>query len=448
MKNKIEFNRFLPGYLIATLLIVGAETAAAVFIYWFVDFLVHVVFGSFIIEDKNIVLFYVLALVISIVLYLLIAKLVKSNNNKLVNSLRMDVIDKLIRIPLKEAIIYNTSTVKGLLLKEVDELEKTINKILPVTLINIIVPIVLFSFVTIKLDLSIGLLILITVLVLMVLVLKFKVNSKVAFLLPLTIIYLVIDSKDIVINITTVIFILSSTYHLYDLHKVKDYENINNKFSQLMIKLSLSNSSNGIKNFANADFKLSNLKIENKNLTTYLKRGEKTVFIGKGSEDIIDYLAFFKKYVGTITVRGINFSELSISAYYKHLAILDGDSIVEGDTITDNLRKAKVMIADDEIVEACRKAKLAETIKSLDGQYKSSMDKLNKTQLRMLDIARYFIKDPDIVLVDEKAFFKDIDYQQVYPVYEKFIEGKTAIIVNPLEKSLSENDKLIDLAKI
>ena len=124
------------------------------------------------------------------------------------------------------------------------------------------------------------------------------------------------------------------------------------------------------------------------------------------------------------------------------------DSQIFHDTIRNNLLIAKADATDEEIMEACRKASLHDFIMTLPEGYDTVVgemgDTLSSGERRRLSLARAFLHDSELMLLDEPTANLDVlNEAVVIRSLNESREGRTMIIVSHSESTLRTADRII-----
>ncbi|WP_353626625.1 ATP-binding cassette domain-containing protein, partial [Bacillus sp. JCM 19041] len=155
------------------------------------------------------------------------------------------------------------------------------------------------------------------------------------------------------------------------------------------------------------------------NINFKLQRGETLTIVGpsgSGKTTLINLLEkFYNPAKGTITIDDTNINQLDTTELRKNIGIVSQGSTLISGTILDNLLYG---LGEDHvdpfnIRKALRYANLEEFVEKqkdkLDTDIGESGDKLSGGEKQRLNIARLFLKDPDIILLDEPTSNLDIE---------------------------------------
>ena len=184
------------------------------------------------------------------------------------------------------------------------------------------------------------------------------------------------------------------------------------------------------------------------------KQGQVTALIGpSGSgKTTVSRLAarFWDCKQGTITVGGMDISKVDPETLLSLYSIIFQDVILFNNTILENIRIGKKDASDQEVLEAARLAncmdfieKLPEGIHTMIGENGSE---LSGGERQRISIARAFLKDAPIILMDEATASLDVDNESIIQEsISKLIKNKTVLIIAHRMRSVDCADKIVVL---
>ncbi|KAF7559393.1 hypothetical protein G7046_g4759 [Stylonectria norvegica] len=137
--------------------------------------------------------------------------------------------------------------------------------------------------------------------------------------------------------------------------------------------------------------------------------GQTTAIVGAtgaGKSSIIKLLMrFYDITSGQITIDGQNISDVTISSLRNVLGIVPQDPLLFNASVLENLRYARPSATDEEIFAASRAAAIHDKILTFPDGYNTRVGeqgvKLSGGEIQRLAIARIFLKDPPILILDE-----------------------------------------------
>ena len=184
------------------------------------------------------------------------------------------------------------------------------------------------------------------------------------------------------------------------------------------------------------------------------KQGQVTALIGpSGSgKTTVSRLAarFWDCKQGTITVGGMDISKVDPETLLSLYSIIFQDVTLFNNTILENIRIGKKDASDQEVVEAARLAncmdfieKLPEGIHTMIGENGSE---LSGGERQRISIARAFLKDAPIILMDEATASLDVDNESIIQEsISKLIKNKTVLIIAHRMRSVDCANQIVVL---
>jgi len=156
---------------------------------------------------------------------------------------------------------------------------------------------------------------------------------------------------------------------------------------------------------------------------------------GMGKSSILNLLARFSQpSSGAITVGEQNINAIGSDNLYKHTSMVFQQVQLFAGTIINNVRIGNPKASDEQVISACKKAYCDDFIKKLVNGYHTQIGengvRLSGGQRQRLSIARAFLKDADILLLDEATASIDPNSQyHIQQALSQLIKGKTLIMV-------------------
>ena len=192
--------------------------------------------------------------------------------------------------------------------------------------------------------------------------------------------------------------------------------------------------------------------LEKINLT--FKQGEMTAVVGEsgsGKSTLINLIArFWRVHKGQIAIGGVDINAMSSEDFYKNFSIVFQNVYLFNDTIINNLTLGKENATNDEIIEACKKARCYDFIMALPNGFETVVGEggsnLSGGEKQRISIARAIIKDAPIVLLDEATASLDLDNESyIQEAINELVKNKTLIIISHKLSSIKQADKIIFL---
>ncbi len=166
--------------------------------------------------------------------------------------------------------------------------------------------------------------------------------------------------------------------------------------------------------------------------------GQKIAIVGKtgaGKTTVANLLTrFYELDGGEILLDGRNITDISKESLRKNIAIVLQDTVLFSDTIRNNIRYGNENATDEQIYEAAKSANIASFIEHLPDGYDTVLSEgggnLSQGQRQLLSIARAFIADPRILILDEATSSVDTRTEvHIQNAFAKLLKGRTSLII-------------------
>lgn len=203
--------------------------------------------------------------------------------------------------------------------------------------------------------------------------------------------------------------------------------------------------------FKDVEFKYVDNKVIN-GVSFIAKQNEVTAIVGPsgcGKTTILRLLSRLYDYdKGSITIGGEDIKEISTKSLYKNISIVFQNVELFNTSIMENIRMGRKGATDEEVLRAAKLANVDKIIESLPDGYDTMIgengSKLSGGERQRISIARAFLKDAAIILLDEISASLDVENEmEIQNSINKLIENKTVVIVSHRMKSVEKADKII-----
>ena len=184
------------------------------------------------------------------------------------------------------------------------------------------------------------------------------------------------------------------------------------------------------------------------------KQGEVTALIGPsgGGKTTVSRLAarFWDCRSGKITVGGMNVSEIDPEKLLSLYSIVFQDVTLFNNTIMENIRIGRKDATDEEVMEAAKLANCVEFVEKLPDKWNTMIgengSELSGGERQRISIARAFLKDAPIILMDEATASLDVDNESVIQEsISRLIKDKTVLIIAHRMRTVAGVDKIVVL---
>ncbi|MDQ0362242.1 amino acid ABC transporter ATP-binding/permease protein [Breznakia pachnodae] len=175
---------------------------------------------------------------------------------------------------------------------------------------------------------------------------------------------------------------------------------------------------------------------------------------GSGKSTLLKLLMrFFDSQQGTVSISGSDIREWSTSGIRKIESYVTQETYLFNDTILNNIKVAKPEASDDEVIEACKKANIHEFITTLEEGYETNVgnlgSRLSGGQKQRMGIARAFLHDTDLLLLDEPTSNLDsLNEAIIMKAVKEHTKDKTVLLVSHRASSLKIADEVIDVKAV
>lgn len=189
-------------------------------------------------------------------------------------------------------------------------------------------------------------------------------------------------------------------------------------------------------------------------VTFTAKQGEVTALIGPsgGGKTTVSRLAarFWDNDSGTVTVGGMDISKVDPESLLSLYSIVFQDVTLFNDTVMENIRIGKKDATDEEVMEAARLANCTDFVMRLPKKWDTMIgengSELSGGERQRISIARAFLKDSPIILMDEATASLDVDNESaVQESISKLIKDKTVLIIAHRMRTVDGADKIVVL---
>ena len=188
-----------------------------------------------------------------------------------------------------------------------------------------------------------------------------------------------------------------------------------------------------------------------KDINLTIKNGEKLAIIGfsgSGKTTLVKLLPrLIKDYKGKILIDNIELKEFEINSLREKFGVLSQEVFIFNDTVRNNLLIAKPDATDKELLTALKKAKAEFILKlpeGLDTQLGEKGSNLSGGERQRLALARLFLKNPEILIIDEGTSALDVETEEkvVNELIQHF-KNKTILMITHRLSLLNVVDKVV-----
>ena len=190
------------------------------------------------------------------------------------------------------------------------------------------------------------------------------------------------------------------------------------------------------------------------NVSFTAKQGEVTALVGPsgGGKTTVSRLAarFWDINKGKITVGGMDISKIDPEALMSLYSIVFQDVTLFNNTVMENIRLGKKDATYEEVIAAAQLANVDEFVEKLPDKWNSNIGEngceLSGGERQRISIARAFLKDAPIILLDEATASLDVENETaIQTALSRLIKNKTVMIIAHRMRTVSGADKIVVL---
>ncbi|MCT4542948.1 MAG: ABC transporter ATP-binding protein/permease [Vallitalea sp.] len=208
--------------------------------------------------------------------------------------------------------------------------------------------------------------------------------------------------------------------------------------------------------FNNVDFSYEEDEFQMKDINLGIEEGSMVALVGpsgSGKTTITNLiLRFYEPQRGTINIGGVDIKDIDYDDLLSNISIVMQNVVLFSDTIYDNIKVGNNTATKEEVIKAAKKAMIHDFIMSLPEGYDTKLGEngvgLSGGQKQRLSIARAFLKDSPIVILDEMTSNVDpINERKIQKAISKLAKNRTVIVVAHHLKSIKNADKIVVFEK-
>ena len=206
--------------------------------------------------------------------------------------------------------------------------------------------------------------------------------------------------------------------------------------------------------FSHVGFSYENKETVLRDVTFTAKQGQVTALIGPsgGGKTTVSRLAarFWDADRGTIKVGGMDVSEIDPETLMSLYSIVFQDVTLFNNTILENIRIGRQNATDEEVIAVAKLAHCEEFAEKLPDKWNTMIgengSELSGGERQRISIARAFLKDAPIILLDEATASLDVDNETlIQESLSRLIQKKTVLIIAHRMRTVANADKIVVL---
>jgi len=193
-----------------------------------------------------------------------------------------------------------------------------------------------------------------------------------------------------------------------------------------------------------------------KNLSMEIKPGETLAVAGPsggGKTTLCNLIPrFYSLDSGKIILDGNDIEKVTLVSLRKNIGMVQQDVFLFAGTIGDNIMYGKPQASYDEMVEAAKKARIHDFIDGLPDKYDTYVGergiRLSGGQKQRVSIARVFLKNPPILILDEATSSLDTKTEkEIQQSLEELAVGRTTLIIAHRLSTIQNADRILIITK-
>ncbi|MCM1227071.1 MAG: ABC transporter ATP-binding protein/permease [Clostridium sp.] len=207
--------------------------------------------------------------------------------------------------------------------------------------------------------------------------------------------------------------------------------------------------------FENVGFAYNGDETVLKDVSFTAKQGEVTALIGPsgGGKSTAAKLAarFWDANKGKITVGGVDVKSVEPEQLLTAFSIVFQDVTLFNNTVMENIRIGRKNATDEEVIAAARLANCEEFVEKLPDMWNSNIGEngssLSGGERQRISIARAFLKNAPIILLDEATASLDVENETaIQSALSRLIKDKTVLLIAHRMRTVAGADKVVVLA--
>lgn len=174
---------------------------------------------------------------------------------------------------------------------------------------------------------------------------------------------------------------------------------------------------------------------------------------GSGKTTVVNLLMrFYDIDSGKITIDGKDITEIKLDDLRKNVAIVLQDTVLFSDTIKNNIKYSNQNISDEEMFKAAEMSNCDTMINHLSDGYDTMLTEsgqnLSQGQRQLLSIARAFVADPKILILDEATSSVDTRTEKrIQDAMSLLMKDRTSLIIAHRLSTIRDADHIVVMDK-
>lgn len=208
----------------------------------------------------------------------------------------------------------------------------------------------------------------------------------------------------------------------------------------------------GIIRFKNVNFSYTKEKQVLYDFNLEVKAGQKVALVGStgsGKTTVVNLLMrFYDVDSGEIQIDDVNIKDIDCDSLRRNTAIVLQDTVLFADSIENNLRYSNSSATDEQMCMAARMSNCDSMIRKMpqgyDTQLMSEGENISQGQRQLLSIARAFLAQPKILILDEATSSVDTRTEKhIQDAMVKLMKDRTSLIIAHRLSTIQDADLIV-----
>jgi ATP-binding cassette subfamily B protein/subfamily B ATP-binding cassette protein MsbA len=204
----------------------------------------------------------------------------------------------------------------------------------------------------------------------------------------------------------------------------------------------------------NVSFSYDGIDTVLKDVDLVINFGERVAIVGPnggGKSTLVNVICrFYDPTAGRVLLDGVPLTELALHDLRRRIAMVTQQTELFNESIHYNIRYGRWDATDEEIEEAARKAHAHEFISEFPEGYRTMVGpngfRLSGGQRQRIALARAFLRDAEILVLDEATSQIDVDSERlIHEALASYVENRTVIMITHRASTLALADAIIEV---
>ena len=172
---------------------------------------------------------------------------------------------------------------------------------------------------------------------------------------------------------------------------------------------------------------------------------------GSGKTTLVNLIArFWDVDSGSVRIGGIDVKDYKLDSLMKNISMVFQNVYLFPDTIENNIKFGSPNATHEDVVKAAKAARCHDFISALPEGYQTVIGESGATisggEKQRISIARAFLKNAPIILLDEATASLDVDNEtMIQESLSRLIKDKTVMIIAHRMRTVADADKIVVL---